>query len=77
LLINQKETISTTNTSKKQPITMQQVSKWMVDNEEYLGKYFIISLVGLSQGVLALSEVPLNFLYKDDFHMSPAQVTIA
>jgi len=76
LLINQKETISTTNTSKKQPITMQQVSKWM-DNEEYLGKYFIISLVGLSQGVLALSEVPLNFLYKDDFHMSPAQVTIA
>jgi len=56
---------------------MQQVSKWMVDNEEYLGKYFIISLVGLSQGVLALSEVPLNFLYKDDFQMSPAQVTIA
>jgi len=56
---------------------MQKINNWITTNEEYLGKYFIMVLTGLSQGVLALSEVSLNFLYKDDFKMSPAEVTIA
>ncbi|KAL4460429.1 hypothetical protein ABPG74_000180 [Tetrahymena malaccensis] len=51
------------------------VAKWFIDNEEFVGKYLVVCLVALAQGVLALSEVPINFLYKDNYGMSPAEVS--
>lgn len=42
-------------------------NNWLINNEEFMSKYVVICLVALSQGVLALSEVPISFLYKDNF----------
>lgn len=53
------------------------VTKWFIDNDEFVGKYVVVCLVALAQGVLALSEVPINFLYKDNYEMSPAEVSVA
>ena len=50
--------------------------EWLASNEEFVGRYVVICLVALAQGALALSEVSINFLYKDDFHMSPASVAM-
>jgi len=49
---------------------------WLASNQEFLGRYIVICLVALAQGALALSEVSINFLYKDDFHMTPASVAM-
>lgn len=37
--------------------------------------YLVIILVALTQGVTGLSDLALNYLYKDDFNLLPAQVT--
>lgn len=37
----------------------------------------VISIVAVAQGVLGLSDLSMNYLYKDDFKMSPAEVSMA
>ena len=37
----------------------------------------VISLVALAQGVLGLADLSMSYLYKDDFGMSPAEVSMA
>ncbi|EGR27579.1 hypothetical protein IMG5_193790 [Ichthyophthirius multifiliis] len=44
--------------------------------DQFTNTYKIIFLVAISQGVLSLSELGISFLYKDDFKLSPSQVSI-
>jgi len=39
--------------------------------------YLVICLVAITQGIVGLSDLAMNYLYKDDLHMSPAQVSLA
>lgn len=41
------------------------------------GTMFVICMVAIAQGVLGLADLSMSYLYKDDFGMSPAQVSIA
>jgi len=41
------------------------------------GNMVVICMVALAQGVLGLAELSMSYLYKDDFGMSPAQVSVA
>jgi folate/biopterin transporter len=36
----------------------------------------VISLIALSNGMIALADLPLSYLYKDDFKLSPAKVAL-
>lgn len=53
---------------------LKEIREWARANEDFIGGYLVIIMVAVYQGVLALSEVPTSFLYKDDFAMSPSQV---
>ena len=37
--------------------------------------YLVVVLIAFSQGVVGLSDLALNYLYKDDLHLMPPQVT--
>ena len=36
----------------------------------------VITLIALSQGLLCIADLSLSYMYKDDFHLSPAKVAI-
>jgi hypothetical protein len=36
----------------------------------------VICLIGLSQGLLCISDLALSYLYKDDLKLSPAEVAM-
>lgn len=55
-----------------QQIQISKLNIWYDLNKEFLSKYLVIILVALTQGISALSDISLSFLYKDDFKMSPA-----
>lgn len=38
---------------------------------------FVILVIAFTQGVVTLADLSVQYLYKDDYHMSPAQVSIA
>jgi len=38
---------------------------------------FVILIIAFTQGVVTLADLSVQYLYKDDYHMSPAEVSIA
>jgi folate/biopterin transporter len=38
---------------------------------------FVILVVAFVQGVISLADLSVSYLYKDDYHMSPAEVAVA
>lgn len=49
-----------------------------MDTENYKNSIntLVITLIALSQGLLCIADLSLSYMYKDDFHLSPAKVAI-
>lgn len=48
----------------------------MENKEAFNVNSIVISLIALSQGFLSISDLSLSYLYKDDFSLSPAKVSM-
>eukprot|EP01017_Pseudomicrothorax_dubius_P037798 TRINITY_DN5588_c0_g2_i2.p1 TRINITY_DN5588_c0_g2~~TRINITY_DN5588_c0_g2_i2.p1 ORF type:complete len:499 (+),score=108.74 TRINITY_DN5588_c0_g2_i2:166-1662(+) len=53
------------------------LSKPLASINERYRIYFVIIFIAFTQGILGLADLSVSYLYKDDFKMTPAQVSAA